>query len=74
MALGAHMRPYSYMYCTPHRDGVLHNILGIFINFTYPSVFKACGDLLLVEILGVRVEYLCKVYEVWGYGNCEDGV
>ena len=24
MALGAHMRPYSYMYCAPHRDGVLH--------------------------------------------------
>ena len=21
MALGAHMRPYSYMYCAPHRDG-----------------------------------------------------
>ena len=24
MALGAHMYPYSYMYCAPHRDGVLH--------------------------------------------------
>ena len=24
MALGAYMRPYSYMYCAPHRDGVLH--------------------------------------------------
>ena len=24
MALGAHMCPYSYMYCAPHRDGVLH--------------------------------------------------
>ena len=24
MALGAHMRPYSYMYCALHRDGVLH--------------------------------------------------
>ena len=24
MALGAHMRTYSYMYCAPHRDGVLH--------------------------------------------------
>ena len=24
MALGAHMRSYSYMYCAPHRDGVLH--------------------------------------------------
>ena len=23
MELGAHMRPYSYMYCAPHRDGVL---------------------------------------------------
>ena len=23
MALGAHMHPYSYMYCAPHRDGVL---------------------------------------------------
>ena len=23
MALGAHMRPYSYMYCALHRDGVL---------------------------------------------------
>ena len=23
MALGAHMLPYSYMYCAPHRDGVL---------------------------------------------------
>ena len=23
MALGAHMRPYSYMYCAPHRNGVL---------------------------------------------------
>ena len=23
MALGAHMRPYSYMYCAPSRDGVL---------------------------------------------------
>ena len=23
MALGTHMRPYSYMYCAPHRDGVL---------------------------------------------------
>ena len=23
MALGAHLRPYSYMYCAPHRDGVL---------------------------------------------------
>ena len=21
MTLGAHMRPYSYMYCAPHRDG-----------------------------------------------------
>ena len=28
MALGAHMRPYSYMYCTPHRDGVLHGARG----------------------------------------------
>ena len=27
MALGAHMRPYSYMYCAPHRDGVLQNLL-----------------------------------------------
>ena len=25
MALGAHMRPYSYIYCAPHRDGVLHS-------------------------------------------------
>ena len=24
MALGAHMHPYSYMYCAPHQDGVLH--------------------------------------------------
>ena len=24
MALGAHIRPYSYMYCAPHRDEVLH--------------------------------------------------
>ena len=23
MTLGAHMRPYSYMYCVPHRDEVL---------------------------------------------------
>ena len=26
MALGAHMRPYSYMYCAPHRDRVLHAV------------------------------------------------
>ena len=26
MALGAHMRPYSYMYCAPHRDRVLHRV------------------------------------------------
>ena len=26
MALGAHMRPYSYMYCAPHWDGVLHSV------------------------------------------------
>ena len=25
MALGAHMYPYSYMYCAPHRDGMLHS-------------------------------------------------
>ena len=24
MAVGAHMRSYSYMYCASHRDGVLH--------------------------------------------------
>ena len=24
MALGAHMHPYRYMYCAPHRDEVLH--------------------------------------------------
>ena len=24
MALGARIRPYSYMYCTSSRDGVLH--------------------------------------------------
>ena len=29
MALGAHMRPYSYMYCAPHRDGVLHKQPGV---------------------------------------------
>ena len=23
MALGAHIHPYSYMYCAPHQDGVL---------------------------------------------------
>ena len=37
MALGAHMRPYSYMYCAPHRDGVLHpelcSVLSIVIVF-----------------------------------------
>ena len=27
MALGAHMRPYNYMYCAPHRDGVLQILL-----------------------------------------------
>ena len=27
MALGAHMRPYSYMYCASHRDGVLQPLL-----------------------------------------------
>ena len=27
MALGAQMRPYSYIYYAPHRDGVLHIIL-----------------------------------------------
>ena len=26
MALGAHMRPYSYMYSAPHRDGVLQGL------------------------------------------------
>ena len=25
MAFGAHMRPYSYIYYAPHRDGVLHS-------------------------------------------------
>ena len=29
MALGAHMRPYSYMYCAPHRDEV----------YIYPTCF-----------------------------------
>ena len=27
MALGTHMHPYSYMYCAPHRDGVLQDRL-----------------------------------------------
>ena len=27
MALGAHMRPYSYIYCATHRDGVLQEEL-----------------------------------------------
>ena len=26
MALDAHMHLYSYMYCAPHRDGVLHRM------------------------------------------------
>ena len=30
MALGAHMRPYSYMYCAPSRDGVLQIYLPIY--------------------------------------------
>ena len=28
MALGAHMYPYSYMYCAPHRDRVLQGEVG----------------------------------------------
>ena len=27
MTLGAHMHPYSYMYCAFHRDGVLQSVL-----------------------------------------------
>ena len=27
MALGAYMYPYSYMYCAPHRNGVLQTNL-----------------------------------------------
>ena len=34
MALSAHMRPYSYMYCAPHRDGVLQGGYEYFITFT----------------------------------------
>ena len=26
MTLSAHMRPYSYMYCATHRDGVLQHV------------------------------------------------
>ena len=29
MALGAHMRPYSYMYRAPHRDGVLQRMTNL---------------------------------------------
>ena len=28
MTLGAYMYPYSYMYCAPHRNGVLHHNRG----------------------------------------------
>ena len=40
MALGAHMRPYSYMYCAPHRDGVLHFALKIWRQYLYGEQFK----------------------------------
>ena len=40
MALGAHMRPYSYMYCAPHRDGVLHRRSGNAADLLHLPAFK----------------------------------
>ena len=65
MTLGAHMRPYSYMYCAPYWDGVLHQrsskevgIIPTFVYFPpyglYGCVFSLRGCLALfrnMEIL-----------------------
>ena len=46
MTLGAHMHPYSYMYYTPHRDGVLQNIQHVIpcSSHTQPLAFQIQTD------------------------------
>ena len=47
MALSAHMRPYSYMYCAPYRDGVLYLIIQLYFVIRFYAVvvpFGSYGD------------------------------
>ena len=46
MALGAHMCPYSYMYCAPHRDGVL--------QFSFPFWAYSAHDMVMVDCSSMR--------------------
>ena len=43
MALGAHMRPYSYMYCAPHWDGVLQIVQAEFLGLFSDNPDKILG-------------------------------
>ena len=52
MALGAHMRPYSYMYCAPHRDGVLQTPRDLRPIAPYPS--PLLGRRVVIVILRPR--------------------
>ena len=49
MTLGAHMCPYSYMYCAPHRDGVLQP------NWQFPfEVMCDASDFAIEAVLRQR--------------------
>ena len=49
MALGAHMRPYSYMYCAPYRDGVLQLPLHLWTPEILTKLGDACGGFVAVD-------------------------
>ena len=46
MALDAYMRPYSYMYSAPHRDGVLHNRLSRYTSSLVAMHWKGIARVL----------------------------
>ena len=51
MAFGAHMRPYSYMYFAPHRDGVLQ-----FSCLIAPKIEAVRLVVGVLEYLGLNLE------------------
>ena len=61
MALGAHMRPYSYIYYAPHWDGVLHLMHRVFQPYLDQFVVVFVDDILIYSQSEWEHEYHLRI-------------